>query len=303
MKKILVTGGTGLIGRALQEIMPDAIYLSSKDCDLTRQHEVINLFFKNQFTHVVHLAATVSGIEDNMKRPYSHYTENVLMNTILLEQARKSVVKCFIGILSTCAYQDESEIYPLTEEMIFNGKPPAPNFPYGIAKRAMAVQIEACNKEFGTNYQYMIPCNIYGRHDKYNPDRSHYVGALIKKIFDAKISKSDNITLFGSGNPLRQFIYADDVAKVIKYFIDNDITTSVNVANDEVYSIDKIARIALNACDAKDINIIYDKDRPDGQFRKDCSNEKLKKLMPELKFTPLEEGIKKTYEFYKNENS
>ncbi len=298
-KKIVVTGGTGLLGMALKQIMPEAFYVSSKQYNLTIEDKSHNLFYDLAPTHIIHLAATVSGIQDNIIRPFSHFTDNVLMNTHLIEYSEKRGVRRFIGMLSTCAYQDNSPVYPLTEEMIFDGKPAATNFSYGFAKRGMAVQIEACNKQYGTEYQYMIPCNLYGDHDKYDDGRSHYVAALIKKIHTAKANGHKSITLFGTGKPLRQFIYAGDVAKIIKHFIENDITENINIASDETYTIHEIAQIALMACDAEYLKIEYDSLKPDGQFRKDCSNKKLKDLMPGFEFTSLFEGIKKTYEFYK----
>jgi GDP-L-fucose synthase len=161
-------------------------------------------------------------------------------------------------------------------------------FSYGYAKRCLGVQADSYNKQYDTKYNYLIPCNLFGQFDKYGDQNSHFVAALIKKIHRANFSGDDKIVLFGSGKPLRQFMYAGDLAHVIKYCIDNNITDSFNVATPEVYSIKEIAEIALKACDAEHLKIEFDSTKPDGQFRKDVSIEKMKEIMPDdFKITSL----------------
>jgi len=292
--RIVVTGGSGMVGKSLKKIMPNAIYLSSKDYDLTSERGVAQMYYDLKPSVVIHLAAKVGGIVDNINRPSTYFTDNVLMNTLLVEYARHHGVERFIGILSTCIYPDVAENYPMTEDMLHHGPPTPTNFSYGYAKRCLAVQIDACNKEHGTNYQYLTPCNLYGEHDKFG-DNSHFVAALIKKIHHAKVFGDDKITLFGTGAPLRQFMHSDDLAKVIKKCIDDEIYESFNVATEQNVSIDDIARTALRACDATHIKIEYDSSKPDGQFRKDVSIEKMKSLFPEFKATRLYHGIGSTY--------
>jgi GDP-L-fucose synthase len=299
-KKIVVTGGSGMVGRSLKKIMPDAIYLSSKDYDLTSEHEIEKMYKELQPDCVVHLAAKVGGIMDNINKPGEYFTDNVLMNTLLVEYARKYNVDRFIGILSTCIFPDKVEEYPMKEEDMHLGPPTPTNFSYGYAKRSLAVQIDSYNKQYGTKYQYLTPCNLYGEYDKFG-ENSHFVAALIKKIHKAKVNGDDKIVLFGTGTPLRQFMYSGDLAEVIKYCIDNDIYDSMNVAIDENVSIDQIARMALKACNAEHIKIEYDSTKPDGQFRKDVSSDKLKGILPNFNPTPLEEGINKTYSILKKE--
>ena len=160
--KILVTGGSGLVGQSLQKFIPDAIYLSSKDYDLTTEIGVKNMYLKYKPEVVIHLAAKVGGILDNIKNPAEYYTENVLMNTLLVEYARRMNVKRFLGVLSTCIFPDVMEKYPMKEEDLHSGPPTLTNFSYGYAKRSLAVQIEAYNKQYNTKYQYLTPCNLYG---------------------------------------------------------------------------------------------------------------------------------------------
>ncbi len=297
MKKILVTGGTGLVGKALQRIMPEAIYISRKDYNLFDVKSVWDMFAKHSPTHVVHLAAIVSGITENISKPYDHFTDNVMMNTIMVGAARELGAERFIGMLSTCAYPDIALKYPMTIDMLHDGPPAQSNFSYGFAKRAMAVQIDACNKQAGTKFSYMIPCNLYGLDDKYG-DNSHFIAALIKKIHHAKINGHDHIELMGDGKPLRQFMFADDLACTIKYFIDNDISENVNVCPEDNYSISDIAHLALFACGAQRLGINYNTSLPSGQHRKDADNKRILELMPEMRFTPLLSGIEKSYKYY-----
>lgn len=296
----LVTGGMGLLGRALQEIMPDAKYVSSSDYNLTNQEDVNKMFRYIRPDVVIHLAALVSGIQDNIARPADHFEDNILMNSFMVQTAHKFKTPHFIGMLSTCIYPDTSLIYPLTEENIHYGPPTETNFSYAYAKRCMAVQIDACNKQHGTDYSYLIPCNIMGRFDKFDEGRSHFMGALIRKIYEAKRDGQDSITLYGTGKPLRQYIYANDVAKIIKYCIDNELYRNMNVAPDEEYSISELANMAIHACSRDHIEIKYDRSKPDGQYQKTVSNQMLRSIMPDFEFTPLKTAIREVFEHYSN---
>lgn len=293
MSRILVTGGTGLVGKHLKEILPDAFYLGSKDCDLTDIKKVRWMISSYTPDIVIHLAARVGGIQDNLKYPADYFDDNILINTNIVKVCKEYDVKRFIGILSTCIYPSVVDNYPMTEEDLFIGPPPPSNFSYGYAKRCLAVQIDAYNKQFGTKYNYLIPCNLYGDYDNlHNENKMHFITALLNKI---RNSKDNSLHLLGTGKPLRQFMYAGDLAKIIKLVIENNITESFNVAPDFNYSIDEMARVALNVTN-KDYNIIYDRPELDGQYRKDVSNKKLLKLFPDFKFTQLKEGLKKVYD-------
>ena len=292
--KIVVTGGNGLVGTHLKKYL-DATYLSSKDYNLTVESEVIRMYEELKPTIVIHLAARVGGIIDNITYPADYFTENVLMNTLLLKYAVKYKVERFLGILSTCIYPDVSDTYPLTEEMLHNGPPTKTNFGYGYSKRLMGVHIDSINKQYGTKYNYLIPTNLYGEHDKDDEQKSHFITALIKKIMDAKRDNKDSITLFGDGTPLRQFMYADDFAKVISIVINKEIYENFNVATNENLTIKEMAEIALDICEASHLSIIWDTSKPNGQYRKDVSIKKLNTLLPDFKTLSLSEGIKKIY--------
>lgn len=303
MGKILITGGSGLVGSYLKNYIPDGIFISSKDYDLTKEIEVQRLFEDHNPESVVHLAAKVGGIIDNVQKPADYYVDNVLINTLVLNYSKKYGVKRFIGILSTCVYPDKVNFYPMSESDLHSGPPTETNFSYGYAKRSLAVQIDAFNQQYGTKYQYLIPCNLYGIGDKDDEKNSHFLTSLIKKIYDAKINNIDKIVLFGNGEPMRQFMFADDLAKVIYDVLQNDIYESFNVANEENYTIKEMAEMALNVLGMNHIKIEWDKTKPNGQFRKDVDISKLKTLLPTFTTLPLSEGIIKVYSSYNDKIS
>ena len=299
---ILVTGGSGLIGTYLKEILPDATYVSSKDFNLINQEEVSLMFKKIKPTTVIHLAALVGGIHHNIQEPVKYFEENILMNTFMLRESFKNNVKHFTGILSSCIYPDEINEFPIKEDKLLIGAPHKDLFSYSYAKRCMAIQIDMYNKKHETKYNYLIPCNLYGEFDKFDPIEGHFVGALIEKLINAKKNLEKTITLFGDGTPFRQFMHAKDVANIIKMMIMNNKYHNMNIATNENYTIDAIAKIALRACDAEDISIIYDKNKPNGQMRKDIEISKLNKYFPKFLPIKLEEGIKEIYQKRISEN-
>lgn len=288
--KLLITGGSGAVGKHLQEILPDAFYVNST-YDLRDWLAAEDLFETYKPTHVVHLAAKVGGIKDNINKPAEYFNDNILINTHIINMCRMYNVKRFVGILSTCIYPDTVKSYPMTENDLFLGPPTSTNFSYGYAKRCLAVHIDAHNKQYGTKYNYLIPCNLYSEYDNFNnKNKMHFVTALLKKIKDS----NQELNLLGTGKPLRQFMYAGDLAKVIKEIINKDITDSFNVATPENLSINEMANIALKTLN-KDLKIQYSNPELDGQYRKDVSSELMLSYIPDFKFTSFEEGIKKVY--------
>lgn len=293
---ILITGGSSMVGQHLRKLLPNAIYFNSSHANLTEQGDVRRIIRNMKPRTVIHLAARVGGILDNIEHPGEYFYENTMMNTMLMEESRLNGVERFIGILSTCIYPDQlsESFYPLKEEVLFMGPPTPTNFSYGYAKRCLAVQTEAYNKEYGLEYSYLIPCNLYSEYDKFIPGKAHFVADLVRKIVEAK--KGDKkLVLFGTGSPLRQNMYAGDLAKVIQLCVEQDITQSFNVSVSQNLSIKETAEIALKACDAEDVEISWDSSKPDGQYRKDVSNDKMLRLLPDFEFTSLEEGVYRTY--------
>jgi GDP-L-fucose synthase len=291
MKKILVTGGSGLIGSWLKKELPDVVYISSKDYDLTNEFAVASLFMEHQPHTIIHLAAKVSGLVDNLNHPVAHLDDNILMNTLMLKYAHKYKVERFVAILSGGVYPNEWDKFPLKEEYMHEGAPHGSIFSYAIAKRVMATQIDNYNKEFGTEYNYLIPCNFYGPTDK----DDKIIPIMINKVLDARKNGDSFITLFGDGTPIRQFMYSKDMAGIIKEVIDKDIIESFNVAADEIVTIEEMARVVLKVMDAEDLEIRYDTTKSNGQMRRDLDISKFKSLIPDYKFVTLQEGITELY--------
>ena len=291
-KKLLITGGSGLVGKHLKAIFPEGIYPSRQECDLSDINRIKDVLKQYTPDIVIHLAAKVGGIQDNIKKPAEFFDDNILINTNILKATYEQGIGRFVGILTTCMYPDQVDHYPMAESDIFSGPPNAMNFSYAYAKRCLAVQIEAYNKQYGTQYNYLIPCNLYSEMDNFEEDdKMHFITALLKKIKDAK----GTIPLLGTGKPLRQFLYAGDLARVIKEVVNRDITESFNVAPDYNYSINTMAEMALEVLGKED-KIVYSDPHLDGQYRKDVSAEKMLSLIPDFRFTDFKEGIKRTYD-------
>ena len=291
---ILITGGTGLVGKYLQQYIKDGIYLGSRDYDLTKEDQVIAMYEKYRPSVVIHLAAKVGGIMDNIAYPFEYYEDNLLINTYMVKYPRLFKIDKFVGALSSCIYPDVVKRYPLTEQDLHKDLPNANNFGYGYAKRVLGCHIDIAKKQ-GLNYSYIIPSNLYGEFEHGDVSRKHFVGALLEKIHIAKQQANDSITLFGNGTPLRQFTFAKDVAEILDLIIKDDIQENLNVSTPSNFSIDFMAREALEATDSQDIRIIYDTSKPNGQMRKDIDTTKFKNIFSNYEFTPYIKGIKQTY--------
>ena len=289
---ILVTGGSGLVGKHLNDILPEAVYISSKDYDLIDRYQtdVMMDFYKPKV--VINLAARVGGILDNINYPVEYLEENTLINTNILRSCHNHDVEKVVVIGSTCMYPNVVEEYPMKEEQLFSGAPPNENFAYAMSKRLMITQVNSYVSQYDKKWSCLIPCNLYGEYDKYEEHHSHFVSALIKKIHEAEHS----VDIWGTGKPLRQFMYAGDLARVIKYMIENDVTGNYNVAPDYVHSIEEITKIGIRACGRDDLKINYDNTKPDGQYRKDVDSSELLSVLNDFEFTSLEEGIRRVYD-------
>lgn len=294
--KVLITGSSGMVGRELVKLIPDAFCPSSSELNLMDSIAVKKYMDYEKFDYVIHLAAYVGSLHDNIDNRTLYFDQNILMNTIITKCAYESGVRNFLGILSTCIYPDNVKTFPIKEENLHDGAPHEDLMSYAYAKRSHAVQLTAYKEAFDVNYNYLIPCNLYGLVSEAHKGRSHFVNDLIHKIIVAKRSQHDHITLFGDGTPLRQFMYSGDLAKVIKMYVDKGHNSSFNVAPDMNLTVNDIALVALKACDAQGMSIKYDMSKPNGQYRKDVDTTILKKLMPKIEFYDLKSGIKKIYD-------
>ena len=206
------------------------------------------------------------GIEDNLSSPYDFFEQNTIINTNIIKAAINSKIPRLIAISSTCAYPDIVSDYPMKENNLHDGPPSKANFAYSYAKRNISVQIDAANKQLGTCYNYIFPCNLYSEFDiLHNTTKMHFITSLLYKIAQAEINNKCFIELFGTGKPMRQFMHAGDLSKIIKLMIEKNIQHSFNVApTNSNLSIDYMAKDILRILDKADWSIIYDKSKPDG---------------------------------------
>jgi GDPmannose 4,6-dehydratase len=306
---ILVTGGTGLVGNGIKDVIAkklyvskykdQIIYLSSKDGDLRSEKECEYIFLKYKPTHVIHLAANVGGLFKNLKDNLGMYMDNQRINQNVLHCCHKYNVKKLLSCLSTCIYPDNVK-YPIKESILHQGLPHLSNQGYSFAKRMLHVETTLYNQQYGTKYITVTPTNVYGPNDMYNLVNSHVIPALIHKCYLAKKNNKPFIC-FGTGKPLRQFIYSLDLAKLMLMCLDNydDCHESINLTPAQEISIKSVAEAIADCYDYKD-KIEWDTSKSDGQYKKTATNEKLMKLFPDFKFTKFEDAIKTSVEFFQN---
>jgi GDP-L-fucose synthase len=296
--KILITGGNGLVG---SEFKGDQYFKpSSKEYDLTDRDQTYRLMLKG-FDGIIHCAAKVGGLGSNMNYKGEFFYNNIMMNTNVIEGARLSKVKNLVAFLSTCVFPDNVE-YPLTEKKIHLGPPHFSNDAYAYAKRMADVQIRSYKEQYGLNYKTVIPSNIYGPNDNYDLVNGHVLPSLIHKCYLARENKTP-LTIWGSGKPLREFIFSRDVAKLTEWVLHNyNENEPIILSTSEEVSINDVVGIIVELMNFKG-DVIFDSSKPDGQFRKPSDNSKIKNYLPEFQFTPLYTGLKETIEYFeKNYN-
>jgi GDP-L-fucose synthase len=298
MDKILITGGNGLVGSEFkgdQYLKP-----SSKEYDLTDKDQTYRLMLKG-FDGIIHCAAKVGGVGANMNYKGEFFYDNIMINTNVIEGARLSGVKNLVAFLSTCIFPNEVD-YPLTEKKIHLGPPHFSNDAYAYAKRMTDIQIRSYNEQYGLNYKSVIPTNIYGPNDNYDIQNGHVVPSLIHKCFLARENKTP-LTIWGSGTPLREFIFSKDVAKLTEWVLHNyKENEPIILSTSEEISIKDVVGMIVELMNFKE-DVLFDSTKPDGQFRKPSDNSKIKNYLPNFKFTPMYEGLKETIEYFeKNYN-
>jgi len=292
LDNILVTGGSGLVGSAIKA----GRKLSSKDVDLRDWKSTLDLFKYYNPEKIIHCAARVGGLGGNINYKGEFFYDNIMINTNVLEACRQVGVKRLVSFLSTCVFPDDVE-YPLTEKKIHLGEPHSSNYPYAYAKRMTEVQSRAYNEQYGTNYVCVIPTNIYGPRDNFNIENGHVIPVLLHKCYLAKRNNTD-LEIWGTGNALREFIYSEDVAKLASWALDNyEEQEPIILSTSQEISIRNLVEIIVSCMNFKG-NVVYNKNKPDGQFRKPSDNSKLLSYLPDFKFTPVEEGIKKTVDWF-----
>lgn len=301
MKNILVTGGSGMIGFALKELTKEDennwIFLSSKDCDLTKLNEVDDLFNKNKPDYVIHLAANVGGLYKNLREKTAMFKDNVRMNENILEISNKYNIQRGIFCLSSCIFPYKPSKYPMNEEMMHESEPHPSNEGYGYSKRMMEMQCRNYNEQFGRDYLCLIPVNVYGPNDNFNLTDSHVIAGLIHRFYLAKKENSEFV-MYGTGSPLRQFIYSYDFAQIIIDTLFNyEGKKSIICCNDEI-TIKNLTHLVAEIFDFNKDKIKSDLSKSDGCLRKSVDGTYFKKVFPDFKYTELREGIKQTKDWF-----
>lgn len=294
MDKILITGGNGLVGRSFNG--SDFIKISTKDGDLKDRNIAKEIIQKHNPTGIIHCAAKVGGIMGNTNYPGDFYHDNIMMNTNVIEEARKNGIKKLIFFSSTCVFPDKVE-YPLSPEKIHLGPPHNSNYAYAYAKRMGQVQIQSYREQYGVNYFTVIPCNIYGPGDNYDLENGHVIPSLIHKMYLAKQNNTDFV-VWGSGSPLREFIFSEDVAELTMMLYEkyNGVDPVILSTSEEISIKDVVLTIA-EIFEFKG-DVIFDSTKPDGQLRKPSDNSVIKEMFPDYKFTPMETGLRKSIEWF-----
>jgi GDP-L-fucose synthase len=299
MSKIVVTGAYGLVG---SEFVGERFYPLPKNCDLRNQGEFIANFPEEYVSGVIHCAAKVGGLGANLKNKGEFFRDNLLINTNVIDSCRYLDIKKLICFLSTCVFPDKIT-YPLREDKIHLGEPHFSNYGYAYAKRMAEVQIRAYKEQYGLNYTCVIPCNIFGPNDNYNLENGHVIPSLIHKCYIARENGTD-LEVWGSGKPLREFIYSKDVARITTWLYDNyNEGGNILVSTSQEISIYDIVNLITKKMGFTG-KIKWNTNEPDGQLRKPSDNSKLRKIIPNLKFTPIEQAIQETVSFFElNYNS
>jgi len=303
---ILVTGGTGLYGTAIQEVIKDDpvaqkenwVFLSSKDGNLIDRGNVERIFERHKPTHVIHLAALVGGLFHNMRKKVDFYRDNTIINDNVMECCRIHGVVKLVSCLSTCIFPDKTP-YPIDETMVHNGPPHTSNMGYSMAKRMIDVMNHCYKDQYGLNWTSVIPTNIYGPHDNFAIEDGHVIPGLIHKCYVAKRDNTDFV-IWGSGSPLRQFIFSKDLAFLTLWTLRNyDSVEPIVLSVDEVaeVSIKQVAEMIAEAMDFKG-NVVCDTTKADGQHKKTASNKKLRTYLPDYHFTPIKDGIKESVDWF-----
>jgi GDP-L-fucose synthase len=303
-KKVLVTGGTGFLGRRVCEqiraFAPEALIAPRKvNYDLTEQHQVRKLLAKVQPDTVIHLAAVVGGIGANRANPGMFFYKNAVMGLLLMEEARRAGVGKFVSVGTICSYPKFTPV-PFKEEAIWDGYPEETNAPYGIAKKLLMVQSAAYRQQYGFNAITLLPVNLYGPGDNFDAETSHVIPALIRKTLAAKEERRPFIEVWGTGSASREFLFVKDAAEAIVLATDSyDKTDPVNVGSGQEITIHELTCLICELCGYEG-EVKWDRTKPDGQPRRCLDTTRALKEFGFRSRTNLRTGLAKTIAWYKS---
>jgi len=301
--KVLVTGGTGLVGTAIRTVVgrhstsDQFIFVGSADADLTDAVASRALFEKHRPTHVIHLAAMVGGLFKNLKCNADFLRLNNLINQNVLYLSQEFGVKKVVSCLSTCVLPDKTT-YPINETMIHDGPPHHSNAGYSFAKRLVTVINSTLHDQYGLRYTAVMPTNIFGPGDNFNIEDGHVMPGIIHKAYLAKRDGTP-LKVFGSGSPLRQFIFSEDLAELILWVLrcyEEVDPVILSVDESEEITIREMVDIVVKATGFTG-PVEFDTSRSDGQHKKTVSIGKLRRYLPHYRFTPLRDAVQRTVDW------
>ncbi len=299
-KRVLITGGHGFLGSHLGELLktmePKEMRVPDrKEYDL-RIREVCVEVVKDMDV-VIHLAANVGGIGYNQKFPGALFYDNLVMGVHLMEEARKANVSKFVALGTICAYPKVTPV-PFKEENLWDGYPEETNAPYGLAKKMMLVQAQAYRQQYGFNAIYLLPVNLYGPQDNFDPKSSHVVPALIRKFVEAKNQNKEKVVVWGTGRATREFLYVEDAAKGIALAAEKyNGSDPVNLGSSFEISIRELAELISDIVDFKG-QLVFDASKPDGQPRRKLDVSAAKAKFDFEATTNFKRGLRKTIAWY-----
>jgi len=301
-RRVLVTGGNGFLGRAvvdrLHQRRPAAVITPTSDeYDLCRRDQVEAMFANTEPDLVVHLAARVGGIGANMAHPADLYLDNLLMGTYVLDEARLRATPKTVMVGTICSYPKFTPV-PFSEDYLWHGYPEETNAPYGIAKLAQLVQLQANRAQYGQNAIYLMPTNLYGPHDKFHPSVSHVIPALIKKAVDAQQTGAPCLEVWGTGSASREFLFVDDAAEGIVLAAERyDGGDPVNLGSNQELPIRELVDIIVRLVGYEG-EVRWDTSKPDGQPRRGVDASRAEKEFGFVASVPFEEGLRLTVDWY-----
>lgn len=301
-KRVTVTGGAGFLGSFVVEKLKQRgcsnIFIPrSRDYDLVEVDSVKRLYRDARPDIVLHLAARVGGIGANRVNPGRFFYDNLMMGVQLIEQGRLHQIEKFVAIGTVCSYPKYTPV-PFQEKDLWNGYPEETNAPYGLAKKMLLVQSQAYREQYGFNSIYLVPVNLYGPGDNFDPESSHVIPALIRKCLEAKAEGKSEIVCWGDGTPTREFLYVDDCAEAIFMAAENyDRPDPVNIGTGKEISIKELARLIVELAKF-DGEIVWDATKPNGQPRRCLDTSRAKALFDFVAATELRAGLQQTIDWY-----
>ena len=301
-KRVLVTGGAGFLGSYLVEKLrksgcQNVFVPRSKDYDLVEMEAIKRVYQDSKPDIVIHLAARVGGIGVNRAHPGKFFYDNLMMGVQMMEVGRQFGIEKFVALGTVCAYPKFTPV-PFKEENLWNGYPEETNAPYGLAKKMLLVQSQAYRQQYGFNSIFLLPVNLYGPQDNFDPESSHVIPALIKKCYDGIQNKEDRIVVWGDGTPTREFLYVEDAAEAILLASERyNKSEPVNIGVGFEISIKNLVGLIAKLSGFKG-RIFWDKTKPNGQPRRRLDTTKAEEEFGFKAKTSFEEGLKRTVEWY-----